>query len=35
MMWLAVGVLAGFAVKVPLMPFHTWLPAAYARRLRR
>jgi NADH-quinone oxidoreductase subunit M len=23
-------VLAGFAVKVPLMPFHTWLPAAYA-----
>jgi len=30
MMWLAVGVLAGFAVKVPLMPLHTWLPAAYA-----
>jgi NADH-quinone oxidoreductase subunit M len=30
MPWLAVGVLAGFAVKVPLMPFHTWLPAAYA-----
>ena len=30
MMWLAIGVLAGFAVKVPLMPFHTWLPAAYA-----
>jgi NADH-quinone oxidoreductase subunit M len=30
MLWLAVGVLAGFAVKVPLMPFHTWLPAAYA-----
>jgi NADH-quinone oxidoreductase subunit M len=29
-MWLAVGVLAGFAVKVPMMPFHTWLPAAYA-----
>lgn len=27
---LAVGVLAGFAVKVPLMPFHTWLPDAYA-----
>ena len=24
------GVLLGFAVKVPLMPFHTWLPAAYA-----
>ena len=30
MPWLAVGVLAGFAVKVPMMPFHTWLPAAYA-----
>ena len=30
MPWLAVGVLAGFAVKVPLMPFHSWLPAAYA-----
>ena len=30
MMWLALGVLAGFAVKVPLMPFHTWLPAAYS-----
>ena len=30
MMWLAVGVLAGFAVKVPIAPFHTWLPAAYA-----
>jgi len=28
--WLAVGVLAGFAVKVPIMPFHTWLPAAYS-----
>ncbi len=25
-----VGVLLGFAVKVPLFPFHTWLPAAYA-----
>lgn len=24
------GVLFGFAVKVPLMPFHTWLPATYA-----
>ncbi len=22
--------LLGFAVKVPMMPFHTWLPAAYA-----
>lgn len=30
MTWLAVGVLAGFAVKVPMIPFHTWLPAAYA-----
>jgi len=30
MTWLAIGVLAGFAVKVPLMPFHTWLPNAYA-----
>ncbi len=30
MMWLAVGVLAGFAVKVPMIPFHTWLPAAYS-----
>jgi NADH-quinone oxidoreductase subunit M len=30
MMWLAIAVLAGFAVKVPLMPFHTWLPAAYS-----
>jgi NADH-quinone oxidoreductase subunit M len=30
MLWLAAGVLAGFAVKVPLIPFHTWLPAAYA-----
>jgi NADH-quinone oxidoreductase subunit M len=30
MPWLALGVLAGFAVKVPLMPFHTWLPAAYS-----
>ncbi|MGD0292732.1 MAG: NADH-quinone oxidoreductase subunit M [Terracidiphilus sp.] len=30
MIWLAIGVLAGFAVKVPIVPFHTWLPAAYA-----
>ena len=30
MLWLAIGVLAGFAVKVPLAPFHTWLPAAYS-----
>ncbi len=25
-----VGVLLGLAVKVPLFPFHTWLPSAYA-----
>jgi NADH-quinone oxidoreductase subunit M len=24
------GVFLGFAVKVPLMPFHTWLPTTYA-----
>ncbi len=24
------GVFVGLAVKVPVMPFHTWLPAAYA-----
>jgi len=30
MLWLAIGVLAGFAVKVPIFPFHTWLPAAYS-----
>jgi NADH-quinone oxidoreductase subunit M len=29
-LWLAIGVLAGFSVKVPMIPFHTWLPAAYA-----
>jgi len=29
-LWLAIGVLAGFAVKVPMAPFHTWLPNAYA-----
>ncbi len=28
--WLAIGALAGFAVKVPMIPFHTWLPEAYA-----
>jgi NADH-quinone oxidoreductase subunit M len=28
--WLTIGVLAGFAVKVPMIPFHTWLPEAYA-----
>ncbi|MGD0732324.1 MAG: NADH-quinone oxidoreductase subunit M [Terracidiphilus sp.] len=30
MLWLAIGVLAGFAVKAPMIPFHTWLPATYA-----
>jgi len=30
-LWLAVGVVLGFAVKVPLMPFHTWLPATYSK----
>jgi NADH-quinone oxidoreductase subunit M len=25
-----IGVFLGFAVKVPLIPFHTWLPTAYA-----
>jgi len=25
-----VGVLLGFAVKIPLFPFHTWLPSTYA-----
>ena len=29
-MILFLGVLLGFAVKVPLFPFHTWLPATYA-----
>jgi NADH-quinone oxidoreductase subunit M len=24
------GIFLGFAVKVPLIPFHTWLPSAYA-----
>ncbi len=27
---LCFGAFLGFAVKVPLVPFHTWLPAAYA-----
>jgi NADH-quinone oxidoreductase subunit M len=27
---LCVGAFLGFAVKVPLVPFHTWLPATYA-----
>ncbi len=28
-MWLLGALLAGFAVKVPLFPFHTWLPLAH------
>jgi NADH-quinone oxidoreductase subunit M len=27
--WLLLGLLAGFAVKVPLFPVHTWLPLAH------
>lgn len=27
--WLFLGLLAGFAVKVPLFPVHTWLPLAH------
>ncbi len=27
---LCLGALLGFAVKVPLVPFHTWLPSTYA-----
>lgn len=27
--WVLVAMLAGFAVKVPLFPFHTWLPLAH------
>jgi NADH-quinone oxidoreductase subunit M len=27
---LFIGVVLGFAVKVPLIPFHTWLPGAYS-----
>lgn len=30
-LWLALAVLLGFAVKVPLMPFHTWLQATYSK----
>jgi NADH-quinone oxidoreductase subunit M len=26
--WLALGFILGFAVKVPMVPFHTWLPDA-------
>jgi NADH-quinone oxidoreductase subunit M len=28
-MWVLAALLAGFAVKVPLFPFHTWLPLAH------
>jgi NADH-quinone oxidoreductase subunit M len=27
--WVFLGLSAGFAVKVPLLPFHTWLPLAH------
>jgi NADH-quinone oxidoreductase subunit M len=27
--WIVLGLLAGFAVKVPLFPVHTWLPLAH------
>src|SRR5699024_2315078 len=27
--WVLLGFLAGFAVKVPLFPVHTWLPLAH------
>jgi NADH-quinone oxidoreductase subunit M len=29
-MWLFFALIAGFVVKVPLVPFHTWLPGAYS-----
>jgi NADH-quinone oxidoreductase subunit M len=28
--WLFLALMAGFMVKVPVWPFHTWLPGAYA-----
>ena len=28
-MWLFLGMFVGFAIKVPLFPFHTWLPDAH------
>lgn len=28
--WLFFAVIAGFAVKTPIVPLHTWLPAAYS-----
>jgi NADH-quinone oxidoreductase subunit M len=33
MLLLFAGVFLGFAVKVPLVPFHTWLPATYSEAL--
>ena len=30
MEWVFWGAFLGFAVKVPIVPFHTWLPSAYA-----
>lgn len=27
--WLFIAIMAGFMVKVPVWPFHTWLPSAY------
>jgi len=29
LLWVVLGFLAGFAVKVPLFPLHTWLPLAH------
>ncbi|MGE3807180.1 MAG: NuoM family protein [Gemmataceae bacterium] len=28
-LWVFIALMAGFAVKVPLVPFHTWLPLAH------
>ena len=28
--WLFFALMAGFAVKIPIVPFHTWLPGAYS-----
>jgi NADH-quinone oxidoreductase subunit M len=30
LIWLALAVFLGVAVKIPIVPFHAWLPAAYA-----
>lgn len=27
--WIFLALMAGFAVKIPIVPFHTWLPSAY------